>query len=134
MPRANSPISTAPRGTSPRFGWPWLARAATVEPTAMPTVNTARHMVTTPSVPPTSVLTRAGSSDSATKPTSQNQDTMCAPPHRRRSVFSSRSSASVEVQGLVVMVRPGAEGPAAGMVRAKTQDAIASARMTPTTI
>ena len=46
----------------------------------MPTVNTAKHMVTTPSVPPTSVLTRAGSKDSATKPTSQNQDTMRATP------------------------------------------------------
>ena len=50
----------------------------------MPTVKTARHMVTTPSLPPTSVLISAGSSDSATKPTSQNHDMICAPPHMRR--------------------------------------------------
>ncbi len=45
---ANSPISSAPIGTSARFGRPWLARAASTEPTAMPTVKTARQSVTTP--------------------------------------------------------------------------------------
>jgi hypothetical protein len=97
----------------------------------MPIVNTARQVVTTASLPPTMSLTRAGSSDSATKPTSQNHDTMCAPPHSRRSVFNSR--ASVDTQGLRLITRSGAAGPEEGMLRANSQDETASARITHTT-
>ena len=100
----------------------------------MPTVKTARHIVTTPSLPPTSVLMRAGSSDSTTKPTSQNHDMICAPPHMRASDLSSRSSAIVDTHGLAVMTRPGAAGPAVGISWANDHEATASARMMPTTI
>ena len=75
-------------------------------------------------------FTSGGSSDRATKPTSQNQDTMCAPLHRRLSVRASRSSASVEVQGLAVMARSGAAGPDTGMACANSHDARASSPMT----
>ena len=115
MPSANIPINRHPGEPAPRFGWPWLARAARPEPMAMPTVNTARHMVTTPSLPPTQRLDQGRQQRQRDEPTSQNQDTICAPPHRRASALSSRSSAIVEVQGLAVMARPGAAGPAAGI-------------------
>ncbi len=132
MARANRPISRAPIGTSARFGRPWLARAASTEPTAMPTVNTARQSVTTPSLPPMTPLTRVGSSVRATKPTTQNQETMRAPPHSFLSPLTSPSSAMVEVHGLRVMARSGAAGPAAGIARANSQDATASARISRT--
>jgi hypothetical protein len=133
MARAKTPIIAAPRGTSDRFGVPDDAHAASADPAAMPTTNTVRHKVTTPSLPPMPSLTSAGSSDRATEPTSQNHDTMWPPLHRRASPFSSRSSATVEVHGLAVMARPGAAGPATGMVRARAQEATASATMMPAT-
>ena len=49
----------------------------------MPMAKTARHSVTTPSLPPTISLTSAGNSDSTTAPTSQNQDTITMPSHSR---------------------------------------------------
>ena len=79
------PITIAPIGTSARLGRTWLSCAANNEPTAMPMAKTARHSVTTPSVPPTTSLTSAGSSDSTTAPASQNQDTMIMPSHSRGS-------------------------------------------------
>jgi len=80
-----TPMMMAPIGTSARFGRTWLRWAANSEPTAMPMAKIARHSVTTPSVPPTTSLTSAGNSDSTTAPTSQNQETMTMPSHRRGS-------------------------------------------------
>ncbi len=54
---------------------------------------------------------------------------MCAPPHSRASDLNSPSSAMVEAQGLRVMARPGAAGPATGIARAKSHDVTASARI-----
>ena len=51
----------------------------------MPMANTARHSVTTPSVPPTLSLISAGSSDSTMAPTIQNHDTISMPSHSRGS-------------------------------------------------
>lgn len=51
----------------------------------MPMANTARQSVTTPSLPPTMSLTSAGSSESTTAPTSQNQETMIMPSQSRGS-------------------------------------------------
>ncbi len=79
------PIMMAPIGTSARFGRTWLSWAANSEPAAIPIANTARQAVTTPSVPPTLPLTRAGSSDSTIAPTIQNQDTITMPSHSRGS-------------------------------------------------
>ena len=78
------PMTMAPIGTSARFG-PHVADscAANSEPAAMPIAKTARHSVTTPSLPPTMSLTSAGSSDSTTAPTSQNHDTITMPSHSR---------------------------------------------------
>ncbi len=101
----------------------------------MPIVKVARHSVTTLSLPPMLSLTRAGSSDSATKPTSQNHDTMCAPPHSRGSPCrSSRSSSTVDVQGLRVMARSGAAAPSLGISRANSHDETASMPITSTTM
>jgi len=79
------PITMAPIGTSARFGRTWLSWAANSEPAAMPMANTARHSVTTPSVPPTLSLISAGSSDSTMAPTIQNHDTISMPSHSRGS-------------------------------------------------
>ena len=51
----------------------------------MPIANTARQSVTTPSLPPTTSLTNAGSSDSTIAPTSQNQETIIMPSQSRGS-------------------------------------------------
>ncbi|MEY9517920.1 hypothetical protein ABIF16_008651 [Bradyrhizobium elkanii] len=83
--RPTTPITMAPIGTSARFGRTWLSCAANSEPAAMPIANTARHSVTTPSVPPTPSLISAGSSDSTIAPTIQNQDTITMPSHSRGS-------------------------------------------------
>jgi hypothetical protein len=77
--------------------------------------------VTTPSVPPTPSLITAGNSDSTTAPTSQNQDTITMPSHSRGSPYNIFSSRTVEVQGLRVIGRSGAEGTVAGMRDANAQ-------------
>ena len=79
------PMMMAPIGTSARLGRTWLSCAANNEPTAMPMAKIARQSVTTPSLPPTTSLTTAGSSDSMTAPTSQNQETMIMPSQSRGS-------------------------------------------------
>ena len=65
---------------------PAESHAARPEPTATATENTARNMVTTSSVPPSTVFTSGGSSDSTTAPTSQNQLVTSAPHHSRWSL------------------------------------------------
>ena len=60
-----------------------LARAAITEPMAMPTVKIINANVATLSVPPMRSLTSAGSNDSDTAPTSQNQ-LVISPPTQRR--------------------------------------------------
>ena len=57
---------------------------------------------------------RVGSKDRETNPTTQNHETICAPPHKRRSAFSSRNSLIVEVHGLKSITSRGAAGPAPG--------------------
>ncbi|MGY3465094.1 hypothetical protein ACVW0I_001965 [Bradyrhizobium sp. LM6.11] len=116
----------APIGTSARFGRTWLRLAANSEPMAMPIAKTARHSVTTPSVPPTTSLTSAGSSESTMAPTSQNQETITVPSHSRWSACSVFNRPSVEVQGLALTDRSGADGVVAGMREATAQDSRAS--------
>ncbi len=62
---------------------PCAIQAARPEPIAIAIEKTARNTVTTSSVPPSTVFTSGGISDSATAPTSQNQ-LVTRPPHHRR--------------------------------------------------
>src|ERR1700722_9743229 len=87
----------------------------------MPIAKVARQSVTTPSVPPTPSLITAGRSDSTTAPTSQNQDTITMPSHSRRSAHKVFNSLIVEVQGLRVIGRSGADGTVAGIREANAQ-------------
>src|SRR5882757_7419631 len=90
----------------------------------MPMAKIARHIVTTPSVPPMTPLTSAGSSDSTTAPTSQNQDTITMPSHSSGSAYSVFKRRTVEVQGLAVMARSGADGFVIGIRAANAHDNI----------
>ena len=78
-------------------------------------------------------VTTGASSDSVTAPASQNQETISVPSQIRASLRLSRISASVDVQGLRVMTRSGAEEGALGIARADSQQAMAMT-MTATTI
>src|ERR1700735_820017 len=112
-----------PIGTSARLGRTWLRWAANNDPAAMPIAKVARQSVTTPSVPPTPSLITAGSSDSTTAPTSQNHDTIPMPSHRRGSDHRVFSSRTVEVHGLRVIGRSGADGTVTGIRDANAQHA-----------
>ncbi|MET4830012.1 hypothetical protein ABH972_007601 [Bradyrhizobium ottawaense] len=92
----------------------------------MPIAKIARHSVTTPSVPPTTSLTSAGSSDSTIAPTSQNQETITVPSHSRWSACRVLRRPTVEVQGLASTGRSGADGVVCGMREAKAHDNKAS--------
>src|ERR1700733_13023531 len=92
----------------------------------MPMATTARHSVPTPSLPPTTPLTSAGSSESTTAPTSQNHETMIMPSHSRGLRYSDFRRPTVEVHGLAVIGRSAADGAVAGMREAKAQDSNAS--------
>src|SRR6516164_4193304 len=96
----------------------------------MPMAKIDRQRVTTSSVPPMLSLTTDGSNDSTTIPTSQNQDTINMPSHSRGSALSDLRRCIVEVQGLRVMTRPGADGVVFGISDANPQQAIASPTMT----
>src|SRR5580698_9409373 len=87
----------------------------------IPIAKVARQSVTTPSVPPTPSLITAGNSDSTTAPTSQNHDTITMPSHSRGSAYNVFSNSTVEVQGLRVIARSGADGTVAGIREANAQ-------------
>ncbi len=98
--RLNSPIRTAPIGTKARFGRRWLALAAATDPAAIPSVKRTSPKVTTCGVPPICSLVSVGNRESATTPTSQNQETIRPPIHRRGSALRSRSRLAVALMGL----------------------------------
>src|SRR5262252_3182106 len=72
-PRSNAkrPISSAPTAVGNKIIRPAENQEARPEPTAMATAKTARKTVTTVSAPSSVRMTRGGSSDSTTAPTSQ---------------------------------------------------------------
>src|SRR5580698_6860219 len=92
----------------------------------IPIAKVARQSVTTPSVPPTPPLITAGSSDSTTAPTSQNHDTITMPSHSRGSDHNVFNSRNVEVHGLRVITRSGADGTVGGIREANAQQRIDS--------
>ena len=100
---------------------PAASQAASPEPTAIEIEKTARQVVTTSSLPPSTSFTKVGISDSATAPTSQNQLVTMAPHHRRGSSRRNRSSPLVEDSTFFWMVRPGAASPVRGISRLAPQ-------------
>ena len=79
-------------------------------------------------------VTTGASSDSVTAPASQNQQTINVPSQMRLSVLVSRIRASVEVQGLRVIARSGADEGERGMARDESQQATAMTMMATTTM
>ena len=132
--RQQTPMMTPPSGTRARLGRTWLSRAASIEPMATPIAKTSMKSVLTFSMPPMTWVTTGASSDSVTAPASQNQQTINVPSQMRLSVLVSRISASVEVQGLRVIARSGADEGERGMARDESQQATAMTMIATTTM
>ena len=100
---------------------PAASQAASPEPMAIETEKTARQVVTTSSLPPSTFLTSGGISESATAPTSQNQLVTSAPHHSRGSSRRKFSNPTVERRTFVWILRSGAACPVGGMSRLAPQ-------------
>ena len=128
---AKTPSTIAPISVGRITMRPAESQAARPEPTATATENTARNMVTTSSVPPSTVFTSGGRSDSTTAPTSQNQLVTSAPHQIRRSSRRWRRSRAVEETMLTEIFRSGAPEPTFGMSRLDPQHSSANTSMRP---
>ena len=118
---AQRPISSAPIAVGNRIMRPAESQAARPEPTPIATAKTARKIVTTGSAPPSVCMTRDGSSDSRTAPTSQKMLVTTAQRHSRVSAHNSPSNLPVERRRLGSIARSGAARAVFGMNRLAPQ-------------
>ena len=100
---------------------PAASQAASPEPIAIEIEKTARQVVTTSSLPPSTFFTSGGISESATAPTSQNQLVTSAPHHSRGSSRRNFNNPPVDLRIFFSTSRSGAASPVRGMNRLAPQ-------------